>query len=314
MNILYYDCFSGISGDMNLAAMIDLGVDPALLARELSGLGLDHEFTLEAGKDSRKGIHGTRVDVVLKKHHHAPHGHHHAAHRNLRDIETIIDQSGLAEPVKTTALAIFRRVAEAEARVHGRDLYEVHFHEVGAVDSIVDIVGAAVCFHALDIDQVWCSPVELGGGFVTCAHGRMPVPAPATVEILRDCPTTRGAVMQETTTPTGAAILAALTDRFTAGPALTMRKTAYGIGHRDTDIPNVLRVHLATTEESAGPLKTVPARLLQCNIDDMTGEMLGAALDMLMEEGAMDVHFTPVVMKKNRPATTISLLCSAEEE
>lgn len=314
MNILYYDCFSGISGDMNLAAMIDLGVDPAFLARELSKLGLDHEFTLEAGKDSRKGIHGTRVDVVLKKHHHAPHGHHHAAHRNLRDIETIIDQSGLAESVKKTALAIFRRVAEAEGKVHGRDLYEVHFHEVGAVDSIVDIVGAAVCFHALDIDQVWCSPVELGGGFVTCAHGRMPVPAPATVEILRDCPTTRGAVMQETTTPTGAAILAALTDRFTAGPALTVRKTAYGIGHRDTDIPNVLRVHLATAEESAGTLKTVPARLLQCNIDDMTGEMLGAALDMLMEEGAMDVHFTPVVMKKNRPATTISLLCSAEEE
>jgi hypothetical protein len=220
----------------------------------------------------------------------------------------------LAEPVKTTALAIFRRVAEAEARVHDRDLYEVHFHEVGAVDSIVDIVGAAVCFHALDIDQVWCSPVELGGGFVRCAHGMMPVPAPATVEILRDCPTTRGAVMKETTTPTGAAILAALTDRFTAGPTLTMRKTAYGIGHRDTDIPNVLRVHLATTEESAGTLKTIPARLLQCNIDDMTGEMLGAALDMLMEEGAMDVHFTPVVMKKNRPATTISLLCSAEEE
>jgi hypothetical protein len=314
MNILYYDCFSGISGDMNLAAMIDLGVDPAFLARELSSLGLDHEFTLEVGKDSRKGIHGTRVDVVLNNHHHAPHGHHHAAHRNLRDIEKIIDQSGLAEPVKTTALAIFRRVAEAEARVHDRDLYEVHFHEVGAVDSIVDIVGAAVCFHALDIDQVWCSPVELGGGFVRCAHGMMPVPAPATVEILRDCPTTRGAVMKETTTPTGAAILAALTDRFTAGPTLTMRKTAYGIGHRDTDIPNVLRVHLATTEESAGTLKTVPARLLQCNIDDMTGEMLGAALDMLMEEGAMDVHFTPVVMKKNRPATTISLLCSAEEE
>ena len=315
MNILYYDCFSGISGDMNLAAMIDLGVNPDFLKKELSKLGIDHEFTLEISQDARKGIHGTRVDVLLTEHHHPhPGHHHHHDHRNLRDIEKIIHASGLSESVRKTALAIFRRVAEAEAKIHGRGVYEVHFHEVGAIDSIVDIVGAAICFHALDINEVWCSPIELGGGFVKCAHGMMPVPAPATVEILRGCPTTRGAVMKETATPTGAAIAGALTNRFTPSPAMTVHRTGYGIGHRDTDIPNVLRVHLATTEDSGSTLKTVPARLLQCNIDDMTGETLGAALDILMKEGAMDVHFTPIVMKKNRPATTVSLLCGAKEE
>ncbi|WP_243359507.1 nickel pincer cofactor biosynthesis protein LarC [Fundidesulfovibrio terrae] len=394
MKILYYDCFAGISGDMNLAAMIDLGVEPGYLRAELSKLGLDHEFELAVAADSRHGIHGTRVDVVLKHddashghvhslselveehahhhtdspvghahahgdsphgHHHghadapeehghghghegAPHGHHHghagscgghahghvdgqgahqhghAAHRNLADIESVIMGSALAHEVKLTSLAIFRKVAEAEAKVHGKALHEVHFHEVGATDSIVDIVGAAICFHRLGVDAVWASPVELGGGFVRCAHGLIPVPAPATVEILHGIPTTRGAVKHETATPTGAAILAALVDKFTATPALVTEKTAYGIGHRDAAIPNVLRVHLARAASSR-PVGTVQdARLLQCNIDDMTAEMLGVAMDLLMENGAMDVHFTPIQMKKNRPATCVSLLCSAADE
>ncbi|WP_321405185.1 nickel pincer cofactor biosynthesis protein LarC [Maridesulfovibrio sp.] len=321
MNILYYDCFSGISGDMNLAAMIDLGVDPEFLQAELSKLRLDDEFSLKISQDSRKGIFGTRVDVELSHHHHHDHdhhghthGHHHHEHRNLRDIEKIINNSNLSDQVKSTSLAIFKRVAEAEAKIHGRTVYEVHFHEVGATDSIVDIVGAAICFHQLEIDQVWCSSIELGGGFINCAHGMMPVPAPATSEILAGLPSTQGAVQKETTTPTGAAILAELVDNFSDSPHMVVQKTSYGIGHRDNEIPNVLRVQLAEISQQADALPTVPARLLQCNIDDMTGEMLGAALEQLMEDGAMDVHFTAIVMKKNRPATTLSLLCSAEDE
>ncbi len=341
MNILYYDCFAGISGDMNLAAMIDLGIDPDYLVKELDKLGLADEFTLEISRDTRKGICGTKVKVVLSAenaaaqrqehpqqhaaagHHHHGHSHAHPSHgahdlphghRNLRDIEAIINNSALDEAVRATSLAIFQRVAEAEAKIHGKGLYEVHFHEVGATDSIVDIVGAAICFHALEIDAVWCSPVELGGGFVLCAHGMMPVPAPATLEILAGMPTRRGAVQEETTTPTGAAILAQLVSRFDASPESTPTKTAYGVGHRDTDIPNVLRVSLATVEQPADHLPTIPACLLECNIDDMTGEMLGDTMDRLLDAGAMDVYFTAIVMKKNRPATTLSVLCSRAEE
>lgn len=343
MNILYYDCFAGISGDMNLAALIDLGVEPDYLRNELSTLGLDDEFELVVSRDARNGIQGTRVDVRLHVqphgHHHnhdhehahihgAPHGHEahkhhrdvegaaarpHGHHRNFADIRDIIQSSSLAEEVKETSLCIFRQVAEAEARVHGKPVDEVHFHEVGATDSIVDIVGAAICRHRLGVDAVWASPVELGSGFVRCAHGIMPVPSPATVEILRGIPATRGGTDHEATTPTGAAILAALVDEFTATPAMAIAKTGYGVGHREAILPNVLRVHLAEVEQPRRP-GAVQARLLQCNIDDMTGEFLGGLMDLLMENGAMDVHFTPIIMKKNRPAIQISLLCSEAEE
>lgn len=351
MRILYYDCFAGISGDMNLAAMLDLGVEPDHLRHELTKLGLDREFALHVTQDARHGIHGTRVDVVLRdqapSHDHAPghghiqghgpahehghehahdhgphdhgdagHDHHlgHAPHRNLAAIEAIVAASALAPAVKATSLAIFRKVAEAEARVHAKPVDEVHFHEVGATDSIVDIVGAAICYHRLGVDAVWSSPVELGGGFVRCAHGLIPVPAPATVELLHGIPTTRGAVRAETATPTGAAILATLATAFPEAPAMVTERTGYGIGHRDTAIPNVLRVHLADVASGRSVGMVGKARLLQCNIDDMTAEMLGAAMDLLMERGAMDVHFTPIVMKKNRPATCVSVLCAPGDE
>ncbi|QAR33519.1 nickel pincer cofactor biosynthesis protein LarC [Geovibrio thiophilus] len=308
MKILYYDCFSGISGDMNLAAMIDLGVSADYLRTELAKLGLGDEFEVKTSGDMRKGISGTRVDVALKHHHHDhSHGHH---HRNLKDIETVINSSALEDKVKKTALDIFLKVAEAEAKVHGKGLYEVHFHEVGATDSIVDIVGAAICFHALGVDEVRSSAVELGGGMVKCAHGLMPVPAPATAEILKGVPVTLGKVNKETTTPTGAAILAALTDKFCDVSGFAIQKTGYGIGHNDNEVPNVLRVFLAEAENY---VKTGQAVLLQCNIDDMTPEMLGAAMELLMDEGASDVHFTPIIMKKNRPAVTISVLCPDED-
>lgn len=313
MKILYYECFSGISGDMNLAAMIDLGIAPSYIENELAKLGLANEFELTIQKDARKGIHGTRVGVVDKTHCH--HGdHHHAPHRNLADIEKIITDSDLASPIKQTACAMFLQVAQAEAKIHGKELYQVHFHEVGAVDSIVDIVAAAICYHALEIDEVWCSAVELGGGFVQCAHGLMPVPAPATMEILQGCPTTRGAVAKECTTPTGAAILKTLVSCFSEAPQLTINKTAYGIGHRDTEIPNVLRVSLAEVKGESVGVATQQCTVLQCNIDDMTAESLGYVMDKLFEEGAMDAYFTPIIMKKNRPATCVSVLCSSDEK
>jgi uncharacterized protein (TIGR00299 family) protein len=316
MKILYYHCFAGVSGDMNLAAMIDLGVEPDDLRCELGKLGLGDEFQLAVSEDARNGVRGVRVDVELNSRPQShDHGHHHShgGHRNLASIERILRESSLDEAVKETSLRIFRRVAEAEAKVHGVPVDEVHFHEVGATDAIVDIVGAAVCRHRLGVDAVWASTVELGSGFVHCAHGVLPVPAPATEEILHGAPTSRGGVDHEATTPTGAAILATLVDKFTDTPAMTVTKTGYGVGHRKTERPNLLRAHLADTNP-ARPPASVQGRLLQCNIDDMTGEMLGNVMDVLMGSGAMDVHFTPIMMKKNRPATQVSLLCAETDE
>lgn len=273
MNILYYDCFSGISGDMNMAAMIDLGVDPRYLKAELDKLGLGAEFELKVSACACSGIKGTQVHVcqdgkpchadghahdLAHPHAHdhavanaARHEHHHAQHRNLAAIEAIIMSSGLKPEVKQTSLRIFGLIAKAEAKVHGKPVSEVHFHEVGATDSIVDIVGAAICFHALRVDAVWASAIELGSGFAHCAHGVMPVPAPATAEIVHGLPTTRGGTDHEATTPTGAAIIAALTSRFTSTPAMSTSKTGYGIGHRQSSRPNMLRVYLASDDGPA---------------------------------------------------------------
>ena len=309
MRILYYDCFAGISGDMHLAALVDLGLPQEHLRRELAKLNLPG-WSLRFTPDAKNGIGGTRADVDLegKPSHdhptdhdqqtdHAPdaagsdhatqsspkfrlagnshsHGgsehshthsrlgqlHHHAPdaegyshsheHRNYRDIMALINASTLAPPIKELSLAIFERVAEAEAKVHGVPLAEVGFHEVGAVDSIIDIVGAAIGIDWFKPDQIVASPPELGGGTVKCAHGRLPVPAPATVEILAGIPVRTGAVPFEMTTPTGAAILAAVVGRFSETERLTIQRTGYGIGHRTVAIPNILRIHLAEQAET----------------------------------------------------------------
>jgi uncharacterized protein (TIGR00299 family) protein len=313
MRILYYDCFAGISGDMNLAAMLELGVDKERLVSELAKLNLPERFEIQTKRDAKCGIHGTRVDVQLPDQ--APHAHH---HRGFTDIRTMIEASSLAPEVKRTSVAIFRRLGEAEAHVHGCSIEEVHFHEVGAVDSIVDIVGAAICYHALSPDRVLCSTIELGGGFVNCAHGKIPIPAPATVELLQGIPTRRGTVQVETTTPTGAAILAELVDLFTDTPAMTLEKTAYGIGHRDMTVPNLLRVQLAqqaaTPSADDGLPAPIPAFLLECSIDDMSPELLGGVMERLFEAGASDVNFLPATMKKNRLGTLVSVLASPEHE
>lgn len=339
MKILYYDCFSGISGDMNLAAMIDLGVNPDYLKSELSKLALSG-YEIKISRDKRKGIEGTKVDVITDEpqdvhthHHHfhllpekwVSHHHHHHDHdgnhhhRNLSDIEQIIRASGLNETVKVLSLKMFKKVAEAESKIHGKPLAEVHFHEVGAVDSIVDIVGAAICFDFLKVDKIMSSTVELGGGFVDCAHGKFPVPAPATVEIMKGIPVKTGAVPFETTTPTGATIIANNVQEFSDKPVLTILKTGYGIGHRDTDIPNVLRLLIADapstknlSEESKPGQPSAEnenTMMIECNLDDMNPELYDFVMGRLFEAGALDVFILPAIMKKNRPASVLSVLC-----
>ncbi|HDR89051.1 MAG TPA: nickel pincer cofactor biosynthesis protein LarC [Bacteroidetes bacterium] len=303
MKILYYDCFSGISGDMNLGAMVDLGISPGQISDQLNLLNIRDEYTLTFENSKKMGISGTKAEIKLQ---HRDQTHPHP-HRHLSDIEHIIKKSKIAEPVKQLSLQIFQRIARAEARVHGTTVEQVHFHEVGATDALVDIVGAAICFHLLDVDEVWSRPPELGGGFVHCAHGRMPVPAPATAELVRDIPTTSGAVQAETTTPTGAAILTTLAHRFPPHPSFTIKKTGYGLGHHDLEIPNVLRVYLAETEE-----KTAQPVMVECNIDDMNPEQYELVMDKLFRAGADDVSLTHLIMKKGRPAVKISVLCHRE--
>jgi uncharacterized protein (TIGR00299 family) protein len=333
MKILYYDCFSGISGDMNLGALLDLGIDEKYLIKELSKLSLTG-YEIKVSRDSRKGIEGTKVDVILREHHHShddsevghSHGHknnnHSHHHRNLKDIEKIIDCSDLSSKVKELSMKMFMKVAEAEAKVHGKPVYEVHFHEVGAVDSIVDIVGAAICLSHLKVDKVMSSSIELGGGFVKCAHGLIPVPAPATVEILKGIPVKLGAVPFETTTPTGAAILAVNVDEFKDDKNFIINKIGYGIGNRDTEIPNVLRVmlveevdKLVINENKLEQVHNVEyhnetaQQIIECNIDDMNPELYEAIIDKLFSEGVLDVYLTPIIMKKGRPSIKISVLC-----
>jgi uncharacterized protein (TIGR00299 family) protein len=309
--ILYYDCFAGISGDMNLGALVDLGVDPAHLESELAKLQLEG-FKLRVEPDSRQGIHGTRVSVLIE----SPENE---KHRHLRQIEELIHASTLSDSIKRKSLAIFDRVAEAEAKVHQIPKEKVHFHEVGALDSIADIVGAAVCQDYLEVEEIHASPVQLGGGTVVCAHGTMPVPAPATAEILKGIPVKSGLVQYEATTPTGAAILAATVDLFSASPAMSILRTGYGIGQRDGTVPNVLRVYLAELDlpsvqsNSSGfqDVDVEDAVVLECNLDDMNPEWYSHVASKLFDAGASDVYLRPMIMKKSRPAHMFSVLCPA---
>lgn len=301
MRILYYDCFAGISGDMNLGAMIDLGVDANYLKNELEKLNIEG-FHLNIEKDIRRGISGTKATVVIEN-------LDNEKHRHLRHVEEIVNNSTLAEKVKRTSLEIFQKIAVAEAKVHNIEIQRVHFHEVGALDSIADIVGAAICLDALKVDKVLSSPIQLGGGMVKCAHGIMPVPAPATALIVEGIPVKTGLVQHEATTPTGAAILAATVDEFTEQINFPITKTAYGIGQRDvSEVANVLRVFLAETKDEITDVTTEVATVLECNIDDMQPEQHGYLMELLFDSGASDVWITPIIMKKSRPATTLSVL------
>ncbi len=315
MKILYYDCFAGISGDMNLGAMIDLGIDREYLINELKKLAIGG-YEIEVSETKKQGISGTKVTVHLlhpdQSHSHHDHDHHHE-HRNLNDIRKIIVGSSLNEKVKNLSMEIFEKIALAESKIHDKPINEIHFHEVGAVDSIVDIVGCAICLDYLKPDKIMSSRIELGGGFVNCAHGVFPVPAPATAEILKGLPVKSGAVMQETTTPTGAAILATIVNEFTDNTRFLIQKTGYGIGHKDFDIPNLLRVYLGE-ENIQDQSVSNTSHIIECNIDDMNPELYDYIFDALFKAGANDVFITPIIMKKSRPAVTLSVLCNPSVE
>ncbi len=299
MKVLCYDCFSGISGDMNLGAMIDLGIDILYLRSELSKLNLNG-WELVAEKAQRHGITGTIVTVRQTVHEHA--------HRHLSDIEKIISGSSLPEAVKQLSMKIFMKIATAEAAIHGIDIEEVHFHEVGAIDSIIDIAGAAICFNALNVGAVYVSEVELGGGFVNCDHGKLPVPAPATAEIIKGIPVRTGGVDFEATTPTGAAILSVLGTEFGSVSHVKIEKTGYGVGHKDHPaIPNLLRVHLGETSETEE--SGHKAILIESNIDDMNPEFYDHISDRLFKAGASDVYCSQIIMKKGRPGVVLNIIC-----
>jgi uncharacterized protein (TIGR00299 family) protein len=312
VKILYYDCFAGISGDMNLGAMIDLGVDPEVLRAELRKIEIG-SYEIRVTREQRRGIFGTKLDVILPAGEGAPAAHGHG-HRSFKDIAGLMEKSNFSDGVKGTSLNIFMKTARAEAKIHGHSIDEVHFHEVGAIDSIVDVVGAAICFEVLKVDKIIASPVQVGAGFVKCAHGMLPVPAPATAEILTGIPIRSGIVPFETTAPTGAAILAATAASFADRLEFTPLKIGYGIGNRDTEIPNVLRVFLGEMddEKQDQDVEVKEACLMECNIDDMNPELYDGVMETLFEKGALDVYLTPVIMKKGRPAVKISILCDAD--
>jgi hypothetical protein len=299
MKILCYECFSGISGDMNLGAMIDLGIDKDYLIGELNRLNLKG-WELQVQKDQRHGINGTKVTVRQTRHEHT--------HRHLADIKKIINESTLDDKVKDLSLKIFMKIAEAEAAVHGISLEKVHFHEVGAIDSIVDIVGAAICYNYLQPDAVHVTAMELGGGFVKCDHGKLPVPAPATAEIVKGLPVKKGGVDFEATTPTGAAIIAALGTHFGYDLVIKTEKTGYGVGHKEhPDVPNLLRVSIGETV--SGSETGHDAVQIECNIDDMNPEFFEHISEKLFGAGASDVFLSNIIMKKGRPGIVLHIIC-----
>ena len=292
----YFDCFSGIAGDMTLAALVDAGVDGRAIQEAVASLGLPGSLAFETVK--RGGFRATyaRVD--------APHEH---AHRHWKHIEELIDKSTLSAKQKDLAKRIFLKLGEAEARVHGSELAKIHFHEVGAVDSIIDIVGSAVGLDLLGVDRFEAGPVPTGRGFVRAAHGRMPLPAPATAELLRGVPLAESTQDCELTTPTGAAILTTVVDQFRSLPPMVIETIGLGAGTRELEgQANILRLFVGAVDL---PASADRIWVLETNIDDLPGEIVGFTMTRLMDAGALDAFVTPIQMKKNRPGVMISVLC-----
>ncbi|HET9283794.1 MAG TPA: nickel pincer cofactor biosynthesis protein LarC [Candidatus Angelobacter sp.] len=402
MRIAYLECFSGISGDMFLGALLDAGVPPEVLTRTVEALGVDAR--LEISRVNRSGISATKVDVIAagekelpreefwagalstealsnqqsafsparplpatlshgheREHAHShgsyshdhehthsqtppgaavPHEHSHAhshshshshqhshshegshphehshEHRGLKEIRQIINQAAISQSAKDRAIKIFEALGAAEAKVHNSDIEEIHFHEVGAIDAIVDIVCASVGAEALGVDEWICSPLNVGGGTVVCAHGAFPIPAPATLELLKNAPVYSGEIQKELVTPTGAAIVSVLASRFSQFPAMKTEKIGYGAGTRDfKNSPNVLRISVgetATQHEPAFPVEEIT--VLEANVDDMSPQVFGYVMEQALQQGALDVFGTPVQMKKNRPGMLLTVLCRPED-
>jgi hypothetical protein len=302
MKILYFDCFSGISGDMTLAALLDLGLPQEKLRLELEKLNLKN-YGLNIFGSSRKGISATGVEVTV--------GPDKESHRHFSDIRKIIENSSLETEVKKTSLAIFQRLAEAEAKIHAQGVEDVHFHEVGAVDSIVDIIGTAIGIEFFQPGEILSSELPMGRGFVQSEHGRLPLPAPATLEILKGFPLKGGEMEGEFVTPTGAAIVATLSSKVTSFPLMTPEKIGYGMGKKDfPDRPNLLRLVLGEAREA---FLIDSASVIEANIDDMNPEFYDYLMERLFERGALDVSLSPLLMKKNRPGTLLRVIAHEGE-
>ena len=298
-DILYFDIIGGISGDMTLASLLDLGVPKEIFLQELNKLNMDNEFEIEIDYKYENGIKGTKVNVITKEQY---------CHRNLIDVYDIIDNSRLNNNIKERAKEIFMIVAKSEAKVHGTTIDKIHFHEVGAIDSIVDIVGSCILLDLLNIDKVYSTSVPLGSGFIQCAHGVIPAAAPATVEILKNIPVKFNHVKGECTTPTGAAIIKTICDEFIDELDFNTKKIGYGVGHKKFEKPNILRVALAQEDEHNEVVYEIVA-----NIDDMSSEIYSYLFEKIMDEGALDVFTESIFMKKNRPAYKISILTKKKD-
>jgi pyridinium-3,5-bisthiocarboxylic acid mononucleotide nickel chelatase len=355
MRIAYLECFSGMSGDMFLGALVDAGVPASVLEKAVAAL--DVGARLEISRVVRSGISATKVDVWVdgekdlpreeyweRRHSHehahshddaghsghshshdgessragahALHQHEHAHGRGLTEIRGIISAASISEGAKKTALAIFEALGRAEAKIHNTSIESVHFHEVGAVDAMVDMVCAAVGAEALGVGEIVCSPLNMGGGSVKCAHGTFPVPAPATVELLAGAPVYSSGLQAELVTPTGAAIVKTLASRFAAFPEMKIEKSGYGAGSRDfPGHPNVVRIVVGEVAANtlAGKTASETITVLEANLDDLNPQVFGYVMDRLIEEGALDAFGMPVQMKKNRPGMLLSVLCKPED-
>jgi len=298
MKLAYFDCFAGISGDMILGALIHLGVPADFIEETIRNIPLE-TFHLEIGTAARMGIHGQQVKVVVEdKDKHT---------RNYKDIRLLINESPLPDTVKGLSLKIFGRLAEVEASIHNCSKDSVHFHELGGVDAIVDVVGAVLCMEWLGIGKVFASEIPVGKGFVTCEHGKLPVPAPATLALLDGVPVHGTGVSHELVTPTGAAILTSLSHDFGPMPKMLIRQIGYGVGSRDLkEMPNLLRVVLGEPDLGREADRVT---IVETNIDDMNPEIFGFVMERLFEDGALDVIWIPIFMKKNRPGTMIQVIC-----
>jgi pyridinium-3,5-bisthiocarboxylic acid mononucleotide nickel chelatase len=306
MKTLYFDCYSGAAGDMAVGALIDAGADFEKLRAALLSLGVGG-FDVAVEKVKKKGVMATKFHVNIDESHAHP-------HRHLRHVVEIIEQGDLPDSVRAASIETFRRIGEAEAQVHGTTIEKVHFHEVGAVDSIVDIVGTHLALHELGIERMYASPLHVGSGTVHCAHGLMPVPAPATALLIQGIPAYGGAIEGELVTPTGAALIAQLATSFGPMPAMTIEKVGLGAGTRDLpDRPNVLRVLIGETSDTSPSDVPETIVVMEATIDDMHGELFPPLIEALLAAGARDAVVAPVLGKKGRPAQQVTVLCDRDK-
>ena len=294
MKIAYFDCFSGISGDMIIGALIDLGLDADFLKKELEKLNL-RNYKIEARKIVKNGISATKFDVIGGESHHEE--------RNLKEINEIIEKSKLDNEIKSTIKKIFLKIGNAEAKIHNKSIDKIHFHEIGAIDAIIDVAGAVIGLKKLGIEKIYCSKLNVGTGFVDFSHGKFPVPAPATAEILKNVPVYNNNVEAELVTPTGAAIITTLAEKFGEMPEIEVEKIGYGAGTKDLAHPNVLRIFIGEKNEGSESINVIEA-----NIDNMNPEFYPYIMDSLMENSALDANLTNIIMKKGRPAVKLTVL------